>query len=140
MRIPFLYFEEGDQSLDAQDRLDQRFHSQGPNVLNRWAHGDLITVRMLGLFHPEFCSIAYRNSELWEQELSNLQVADYDREDGVEGYAWMMRYTKAFLDFYLKQDSEAGAFLKRPPATNGVPKHTMSIKFKQAVPVGSTAS
>jgi dienelactone hydrolase len=134
MHIPFLYFGEVDQSLEDQDRLDQRFHAQGPSVLNQWTHGDLITVRMLGLFHPEFCSIAYRNSELWEQELPNLQIADYDRADGVEGYAWVMRYIKAFLDFYLKQNAEAGSFLKRSPGMNGVPKHTMSIKFTKAAP------
>jgi hypothetical protein len=82
--------------------------------------GDLITIRMLGLFHPEFCSIAYRNAELWEHELPNLQIADYDRADGLVGYSWMMRYTKAFLDSYLKSDIAATAFLKAQPGMNAV--------------------
>ncbi|MGF7183127.1 dienelactone hydrolase family protein [Tunturiibacter psychrotolerans] len=138
MTIPLIYFEEGDASLEGQDKLDQRFHAQGPSVLNQWSHGDLVTVRMLGLFHPEFCSIAYRNSELWEQELPNLQVADYDRADGLVGYSWVMRYTRAFLDFYLKQDVQAGAFLKASTSANGVPGHTMSMKFRSGVPVAIT--
>ena len=137
--IPLLYFEEGDQSLEDQDRLNSRFHADGPSVLNQWIHGDLVTVRMLGLFHPEFCSIAYRNEELWEKELPNLQVADYDRADGLIGYSWVMRYTRAFLDFHLKQDAEAGAFLKAPPSANGVPNHAMSVKFRPGVPVGNKA-
>jgi pimeloyl-ACP methyl ester carboxylesterase len=135
MTIPLIYFEEGDQSLEVQDRLNHRFHAEGPNVLNRWVHGDLITVRMLGMFHPEFCSIAYRNEELWEKELPNLQVADYDRADGLMGFAWVMRYTRAFLDFHLKQDAQAGAFLKAAPSANGVPRHTMSVKFRPSVPI-----
>jgi len=134
IRVPLIYFEEGDQSLEEQDRLNSRFHADGPSVLNQWLHGDLVTVRMLGLFHPEFCSIAYRNEELWEKELPNLQVADYDREDGLVGYSWIMRYTQAFLDFYLKQDAQAGAFLKASPTMNGVPKHTMSVKVRPSAP------
>ncbi|WP_260736224.1 dienelactone hydrolase family protein [Tunturiibacter lichenicola] len=137
MTVPLMYFEEGDQSLEDQDRLNIRFHAEGRSVLNQWTHGDLITVRMLGLFHPEFCSIAYRNEELWEKELPNLQVADYDRNDGLVGYAWVMRYTRAFLDLNLKQDAEAGAFLKALPSANGVPSHTMSVKVRPRTPVAN---
>ena len=135
MTIPLIYFEEGDQSLEDQDQLNSRFHAEGPSVLNQWVHGDLITVHMLGLFHPEFCSIAHRNEELWERELPNLQVADYGRADGVVGYSWVMRYTRAFLDLQLKHDAQAGAFLKAPPATNGVPIHTMSVKLRPGTPL-----
>ncbi len=134
MTIPLLYFEEGDQSLEDQDQLNSRFHADGRSVLNQWVHGDMVTVRMLGLFHPEFCSIAYRNQELWEKELPNLQIADYDRADGLIGYAWVMRYTRAFLNFYLKQDVQSEAFLKASPAANGVPKHTMSVKIRTSTP------
>jgi pimeloyl-ACP methyl ester carboxylesterase len=137
MTIPLIYFEEGDQSLEGQDRLNSRFHADGRSVLNQWVHGDLIEVRMLGLFHPEFCSIAYRNQELWEKELPNLQVADYDRTDGLVGYSWVIRYTRAFLDFYLKQDGQGGAFLQALPSVNGVPKHTMSIKVRTSVPIST---
>jgi pimeloyl-ACP methyl ester carboxylesterase len=140
MSIPLLYFEEGNQSLEDQDRLNSRFHADGPSVLNQWVRGDLITIRMLGLFHPEFCSIAYRNAELWEHELPNLQIADYDRADGLVGYSWVMRYTKAFLDSYLNNDTAAATFLKAQPGMNGVPNHTMSIKLKRSTPVANGPS
>lgn len=132
MSIPLLYFEEGNQSLEDQDTLNGRFHAEGPSVLNQWRGGDLITIRMLGLFHPEFCSIAFRNSELWEHELPNLQIADYDRADGLIGYSLVMRYTKAFLDSYLRSDPAASTFLKAQPSSNGAPKHTMSIKIRSS--------
>jgi hypothetical protein len=95
---------------------------------------------MLGLFHPEFCSIAYRNAELWEHELANLQIADYDRADGLVGYSLVMRYTKAFLDSYLNNDTAAATFLKAQPPMNGVPNHTMSIKLKRSTPVANGPS
>jgi hypothetical protein len=68
------------------------------------------------------------------QDLPNLQVADYDRPDGLVGYSWVMRYTRAFLDSYLKRDKEAGAFLKVQPGMNAVPKHTMSINIRPSTP------
>jgi pimeloyl-ACP methyl ester carboxylesterase len=139
MTIPLIYFEEGDQSLEEQDRLNSRFHADGPSVLNQWVHGDLITVRMLGLFHPEFSTVSYRFPSLWEKELPNLQIADYDRSDGLVGFRWVACYTLAFLDFYLKQDAQAGAFLKAPLTTNGIPTHTMSVKVRPSAPVANNA-
>jgi pimeloyl-ACP methyl ester carboxylesterase len=133
MRIPLIYFEEGNQSLEDQDRLNSNYHAEGPSILNQWLRGDLVTVRMLGLFHPAFCSIAYRNEELWEKELPNLQVADYDRADDLVGFSWVIRYTQAFLDFHLKKDVQAEAFLKASPSSNGVPRHTMSINIRPGV-------
>ena len=64
-------------------------------------------------------------------------MADYDRNDGLVGYAWVMRYTRAFLDLNLKQDAEAGAFLKALPSANGVPSHTMSVKVRPKTPVAN---
>lgn len=137
MRIPLMYFEEGDQSVEAQDALTTRFHSQGPSVLNAWQHGDLATVHMLGLFHPAFYSLSYRNEEIWTTEFKNLQVADYDYSDCLLQFSWVMRYSRAFLDAYLKRDSSAMDMLKVGPEANGVPKHQMAVRVRAASPVAS---
>lgn len=137
MRIPLMYFEEGDQSVEAQDALTTRFHSQGPSVLNAWQHGDLVTVHMLGLFHPAFYSLSYRNEEIWTTEFKNLQVADYDYSDCLLQFSWVMRYSRAFLDAYLKRDSSAMDMLKVGPEANGVPKHQMAVRVRAASPVAS---
>jgi tetratricopeptide (TPR) repeat protein len=102
------------------------------NVLNAWTHGDLISVQMLGLIHPEFSSMAHRNEKFWENEFSGLQHADYGPEDGIIGYAWLARYTLKFLDAYLKLDAAALDYLKKKPAENGVPKHVMAVSFRPA--------
>jgi pimeloyl-ACP methyl ester carboxylesterase len=131
MTIPLLFFE-GQHSIEDEDRLEAAFHDPGPNVLNKWVHGDLIAVSMLGLVHPEFSSRAQRNEAIWRDEFAGLQEADYGREDGVIGYAWVARYTRAFLDAHLKHDAKAEQFLKNTPAENEVPSHVMAVHYRRA--------
>lgn len=127
MTIPLLFFA-GQKSLEDQARCTQP-GCEGPSVLNAWVHGDLILVHMLGLVHPEFCSMAQRNEELWRQDFSHIQEADYNREDGNIGYLWVAIYTLKFFDAYLKHDATALNYLKKTPAENGVPKHVMAVRF-----------
>lgn len=135
MTIPLIYFEEADQSVEDQDALTTRFHSQGPSVLNEWQHGDLITVHMLGLFHPAFYSMSYRNEDIWKTELNHLQIADYDYRDCLLQFSWVMRYTRAFLDAYLKNGASAMSLLRASPSSNGLPKHQIAIRFRAATPM-----
>jgi pimeloyl-ACP methyl ester carboxylesterase len=132
MTIPLLYFE-GQHTLEdiAHLQRDEPI-AVGPNVLNEWTHGDLITVQMVGLFHPGFISLGQRNELLWKDEAAHLQEADYTREDGIIGYGWVARYTRAFLDDYLKHDAAATTFLRNTPGENGVPAHMMGVKFRNA--------
>ena len=83
----------------------------GPNVLNAWIHGDLLTVNMLGMAHPEFSSMFQRRESA--QRFAENQVADYGREDANTSYAWTALYTRKFLDAHLKHDASAEAFWNR---------------------------
>ena len=120
-------FEESDIHLSVAER-------DGPSVLNAWRRGDLLIAHMLGLSHAEMTSMGQRNEDVWRRILTDnpLIKADYDREDGVTGYAWMARYTLEFLNAYLNRDLDAGAFLRRSPAENGVPRHVMATQFRLA--------
>jgi hypothetical protein len=95
----------------------------GHNVLNEWTDADVMTVNMLGLTHPELCSMCQR----WP--LAEEQVADYGREDANTSYSWVALYTLQFLNAYIKHDAAAKEFLGRTTADNGVPKHIMGIRF-----------
>ena len=133
---PLLYFGAGDFSLEDYERLIPAEDRDGPNVLNSWTHADQVFTRMLGLTHQEFSSMYQRNETTWRNfsdAASPLhQVADYGREDGMPGYAWVARYTLMFLDAYLKGDSTALQFLKNSPAANGAPSHLMSVNYRAA--------
>jgi dienelactone hydrolase len=128
MTIPLLYFAQGDITLENQERMKLK---DGPNVLNAWTHGDLVMVHMLGMTHTEHSSMYQRNENTWKH-YAEQKKGDYDREDGITGYAWVARYTLHFLDAYLKQDAGGMAFLKCTPAENGVPKHVMAVNYRAA--------
>jgi pimeloyl-ACP methyl ester carboxylesterase len=129
--IPLLYVTQGEISLENIERNHSAPAQIGPNVLNRWLNSDLVTVHDLALNHTEFSSMYQRNEDIWKDYPADHK-GDYNREDGMVGYAWMARYTWKFLDAYLKGDPDAMAFLKRTPAANGVPKHYLATEFRLA--------
>jgi tetratricopeptide (TPR) repeat protein len=130
MTLPWLFFTQGDLSLEYM--AGNRPMLDAPNVLNAWTHGDLVTVHMLGMAHGEFSAMFQRSEQFWKSRFPEYQKADYEREDGYTGYAWMARYTLQFLNAYLKHDAAAMAYLKRKPAENGAPKHFLSVDFRAA--------
>jgi len=129
LQMPLLFFTGNDMSyienLDAyRGPLSERL---GRSVLNAWTHGDVTTVNMVGMSHPEFCSMYERmkNAATFAED----QVADYGRADANTGHSWVALYVLQFLNAYVKHDAAAKAFLGRPTTDNGVPQHIMEIKF-----------
>jgi tetratricopeptide (TPR) repeat protein len=137
MAIPLLFFTQGGMTLEDESRYLNGEENRGPSVLNAWTHGDLVLVHMLGLVHVEHSSMYQRNEDIWKG-FSEQQIADYGREDGIVGYAWIARYTVHFLDAYLKQDATAMAWLKKTPAENGAPQHFLSVSYRPAKGVPAT--
>ncbi len=130
MTIALLCFTRNVSLEDLENDGVPPANKVGPNILNAWTHGDLLTVNMLGMAHPEFSSMFRRKESA--QRFAENQVADYEREDANKSYAWVALYILNFLDAYLKHDASANAFLEKTPAENGVPKHFMSITFRPA--------
>ena len=63
MSLPLLFFTQGDPNVleDIERHHDgPPAYIVGPNVLNAWIHGDLLTVNMLGMAHAEFSSMFQR--------------------------------------------------------------------------------
>jgi dienelactone hydrolase len=132
MTIPMLYLSHGEQSQEVLATRNTPAQI-GPSVLNEWTHGDLIYVNMMGLIHGEFSSMAQRSEAFWKGYPNNpARIADYTREDGITGYAFIARYVLAFLDSYLKADPAGTKFLKNSPAQNGAPPHFIAVNFRKA--------
>ncbi len=54
MTIPPLFFTRR-TSLEGQTQLNANFkNAAGPSVLDAWTHGDLLTVHMEEMIHPEW--------------------------------------------------------------------------------------
>jgi len=131
MTVPLMFFTQGDLSLEALAQDDAPYEDRtGPNVLNEWVNGDLFSVHMLGMSHPEFSSMSQRRKTL--EKYQEDQIADYNRDDTNTSYALVARYTLNFLNQYLKNDALAKTFLKRTPKQNGAPDHFISVSFRPA--------
>jgi tetratricopeptide (TPR) repeat protein len=131
MSLPLLYFTQGEISLEEAEGFAGEDKNPGPNVLNLWTHGDLITVHDMALVHVEHSSMYQRNADTWKNFAAE-EKGDYGREDGIAGYAWVARYTLHFLDAYLKHDADSMAWLKKTPIENGAPKHLLTVNFRAA--------
>jgi pimeloyl-ACP methyl ester carboxylesterase len=133
LTIPLLFFTSVDPNF-IED-MDSYYDGPpgdivGPDALNAWKHGDLLTINMMGMSHPEFSSMFQRRKTAGT--FAEDEVADYGREDTNTSYAWVARYTLEFLNAYLKHDASAKTFLLRTPTQNGVPMHFMGMKFRPA--------
>jgi tetratricopeptide (TPR) repeat protein len=136
INVPLLSLAKNEWTLEEQARFLSPEQIDGPNVLNAWRHGDLFDIRMLGMTHRQFSSMAQRNEDFYtdaqDPEFPDRQAADYDREDGVKGYGWLAQYVLQFINAHLKRDPSAVSFLMRSPAQNGVPKHFMALNYRPA--------
>lgn len=133
MTLPLLYFTaEYPNFLEDFERYasESKDDMTGPNVLNAWTRGDLLTVNMLGMSHGEFSSMFQRRKS--DEKYAEDQVGDFDRGDAATSYSWVAAYVLKFLDANLKHDASAAMFLKATPAANGVPRHFMGSAFRAA--------
>lgn len=133
MRIPLLYLSEGHFTMEeiASTYDPRKGVHLNPEALNDWTGGDCTIVYMLGLIHEEFSSLFQRDENVWKLFPENHK-ADYSRADGTVGYGLIALYTLNFLNAYLKHDVNGAAFLKRTPAENGAPLHTVQVSFRKA--------
>jgi pimeloyl-ACP methyl ester carboxylesterase len=136
IKLPLLYFAEGHFTLEEIASVyddSKKGKHLNPDALNQWTGGDRFIVYMLGLIHEEFSSMFQRNEAVWKMYAEHHK-ADYSRADGMIGYALVARYTLNFLNNYLKHDPSGSDFLRRTPAQNGAPPHTMQVTFQPAKP------
>ena len=135
MTTPLLSIAQGQWTPeDRAQFIDRNPGHHGADVLNAWVHGDFVQVLLLGFTHGEHCSMVQRNEAFWRSifQMYAHKKVDYGRDDGIEGYDWLARYTLAFLNAYLKHDADALAFLKRTPAENGAPRRFMTVYCRPA--------
>jgi dienelactone hydrolase len=123
MTIPLLFFTRGEIPLEDLQGADL-----SGNVLDEMTHSDVYIVRMHDMRHGEFDSMHQRSPAYWKRH----PPGEYSPQETAESYDWMAHYTLQFLDWVFKRNSAAEAFLKNPPATNGVPDHMLAADFRPA--------
>jgi dienelactone hydrolase len=129
-RIPLLFFSRGETPF-ATTALTDPTEKANARILNGWVHGDLLQIQMLAISHIQFSSL-FQRSERFKGEGPHFVPAGYSLQDGSESYGWIVRYTREFLDAYLKHDRDAHVFLMHSPAENQVPSRLMTTSFRPA--------
>jgi dienelactone hydrolase len=109
----------------SMEQLTERDRIPPPSFLNKMVFSDVYMASMQPMEHRDFASQSIRMS-------TDASFVDYSRDEVRIAYSWTVRYTRTFLDAYLKQDAAALAFLKAKPDANGVPAHLMTMKVRPA--------
>jgi tetratricopeptide (TPR) repeat protein len=96
--------------------------------MNAMKYSDVYVMTMLSMAHADFSSYSMRMRQ-------DNEFGDYTRAEISVAHSWAMRYTRHFLDAYLKGDAAGLAFLNNTPATNKVPPHMVltDVRRKQDI-------
>lgn len=116
---PMLFIaDREDPIVPARDAWPQSF-------VAHISHADLTLIGMKRLFHQDLSAQSLR--------LGSMAVhTDTTLAQRLESYAWMERYTLAFLDERLKHDDTARAFLDATSLQNHVPPGTLTVMRRHA--------
>jgi dienelactone hydrolase len=109
----------------SMEQLTENDRTAPVSFLNKMVFSDVYLATMQPMEHRDFAGQSIRLS-------TDATFIDYSRDEVRAAYSWTVRYTRAFLDAYLKQDAAALAFLKAKPIANGAPKHMMTMKMRPA--------
>jgi dienelactone hydrolase len=109
----------------TMEQLTENDRTAPASFLNKMVFSDVYLASMQPMEHRDFAGQSVRLG-------LDPSFVEYSRDEVRVAYSWTVRYTRAFLDAYLKQDAAALAFLKAAPGANGVPAHTMTMKVRPA--------
>lgn len=121
--VPLLY-------LGARPRTVEELNSNDTptrySFMNEMKYSDVYIVSLLPMKHADFSSYSIRMAQ-------DGTFGDYNRDDIALAHSWAARYTRQFLDAYLKGDGAGRAFMNNTPAANQAPAHMMisSVRLNQ---------
>jgi dienelactone hydrolase len=125
MSLPLLFFTQSDMSLE---NINEYKLDISGNVLNEMKRSDVYIVHMHDMRHGDFSSLFQRSPRYWKDD----PPGEYSPQEAAASYSWMAQYVLQFLNATLKHDSAAMAFLKNPPAKDGVPLHMLATDVREA--------
>ncbi|WP_158623441.1 dienelactone hydrolase family protein [Corallococcus sp. CA053C] len=119
--VPMLFL--GARAPTAEDM--ERDDKLGASYLNTMKYSDVYITTMHPMKHSDFSS--------WHLRFAGDDAfGDYQRADVLQAYRSGALYVHRFLDAYLKNDTQALAFLKQSPARHGIGPQVMSLSFRPA--------
>jgi pimeloyl-ACP methyl ester carboxylesterase len=113
--VPLLYLGARPKTVEELNREET---GTLYSFMNEMKYSDVYIVSMLPMKHANFSSYAMRMAP-------DDGFGDYTRDEVALAHSWAARYTRHFLDAYLKDDAAGLAFVNNTPAANKAPAHMM---------------
>lgn len=117
VRVPYAYLAGGDNPL------------RDPGIFDALKYSERTMVTFHDLRHVDFTSAAMLEALVPDFTATPGNGAQTDTKVGYEG---VVRYTKAFLDAYLRDDAAAKELLRRSPDENGLPADFADVELQPA--------
>lgn len=124
--VPMMYVGARPRTVES---LNTANTPTGYAFLNQMKYSDVYIVAMLPMKHADFSSFHLRMAS--DEEYRDHE-RDYTRGEVQLAHSWAARYTRAFLDAYLKNDSAAVAFINNTPAANQAPAHMIAVDIRRS--------
>lgn len=124
--VPMMFVGARSMTVEA---LSSAKMSTGYSFLNQMKYSDVYVVSMLPMKHADFSSFHLRMAT--DEEYRDHE-RDYTRDEVQLAHSWVARYTRAFLDAYLKSDAAGLAFINNTPAANKAPPHMIAMDIRRS--------
>jgi tetratricopeptide (TPR) repeat protein len=120
--VPLLFLGSRPKTVEELNRADTGTRY---SFMNNMKYSDVYIVSLLPMKHADFSSFHMRMA-------LDDEFGDYTRDDIALAHSWAARYTRNFLDAYLKNDAGSLAFINNTPAANKVPAHMMIAEIHRS--------
>ena len=120
--VPMLYLSRRLSTIESlsRDEVDTRY-----SFMNQMKYSDVYIVSFMPLQHGDFSSYNQRMAQ-------DDNFTEYSRDEVAQAYSLAARYTRHFLDAYLKNDAAGLAFINNTPAGNKVPAHMLAVDIRRS--------
>ncbi|GAB3367822.1 CocE/NonD family hydrolase [Massilia agri] len=119
--VPLLYLGARPRTVEENLRMPNPLNY---SFMNEMKYSDVYIVSFQSMRHANFSSFGMRT-------VPDDWFGDYTRAEVSVAHSWAARYTRHFLDAYLKNDAAGLAFLNNTPAANGAPPRMLSLDVRR---------
>jgi len=119
--VPLLYLGARPKTVEENLRMPNPLNY---SFMNEMTYSDVYIASFQSMRHANFSSFGMRT-------LPDDWFGDYTRADVSLAHSWAARYTRHFLDAYLKSDAAGLAFLNNTPTANGAPPRMLSLEVRR---------
>jgi tetratricopeptide (TPR) repeat protein len=119
--VPLLFVGARPKTVELLNSSDTKTHY---SFMNQMKYSDVYIVSLLPMKHGDFSSYGVRMQQ-------DNEFGDYSRDEISLAHSWAMRYTRYFLDGYLKEDAAGLAFVNNTPAANKAPPHMVLTDIRR---------